>query len=205
MDDPIESLLRFWFEPPPQSREELARRFERWFNGGPALDAEIAERFGEIAQRAARGELDGLRVSARGRLALILLLDQLPRHLHRGTAAAYAQDAKALALSTEGIAEGYDRQLAVLERGFFYMPLQHAEDLDTQELSVRMFERLAAADDAPELYRPGLSDMLDAAREHRDVIARFGRFPHRNAALGRADTDAEREYLRAGAMRFLGR
>lgn len=203
MDDPIESLLRFWFEPPPQSREELARRFERWFNGGPALDAEIAERFGEIAQRAARGELDALRESARGRLALILLLDQLPRHVHRGTAAAYAQDAKALALSTEGIAEGYDRQLAVLERGFFYMPLQHAEDLDAQELSVRMFERLAAADEAPDCYRPGLSAMLAAAHEHRDTIARFGRFPHRNEALGRIDTDAEHEYLRAGGMRFI--
>ena len=102
MDERIESLLRFWFEPQPRSREELEQQFRRWFFADSALDAEIAARFGETARLAARGELDAWADSARGRLALILLLDQVPRHLHRGTAEAFAQDAKALALSTEG-------------------------------------------------------------------------------------------------------
>lgn len=202
MDERIESLLRFWFEPQPRSREDLEQRFDRWFKADPAVDAEITARFGATARLAARGELDAWADFAKGRLALILLLDQVPRHLHRGTAAAFAQDAKALALSTEGIEKGYDRELSVLERGFFYMPLQHAESLDAQELSVRMFEKLAADDGAPDFYGPALESMLDYARQHRDIIARFGRFPHRNTALGRADTDAEREYLRGGGPRF---
>jgi len=202
MDERIESLLRFWFEPQPRSREELEQQFRRWFFADSALDAEIAARFGETARLAARGELDAWADSARGRLALILLLDQVPRHLHRGTAEAFAQDAKALALSTEGIEKGYDRELPVLERGFFYMPLEHAESLDAQELSVRMFEKLAADDGAPDFYRAMLESMVDYARQHRDIVARFGRFPHRNAALGRADTDAERAYLGGDAPRF---
>lgn len=202
MDERIESLLRFWFEPQPRSREELEQQFRRWFFADSALDAEIAARFGETARLAARGELDAWADSARGRLALILLLDQVPRHLHRGTAEAFAQDAKALALSTEGIEKGYDRELPVLERGFFYMPLEHAESLDAQELSVRMFEKLAADDGAPDFYRAMLESMVDYARQHRDIVARFGRFPHHNAALGRADTDAERAYLGGDAPRF---
>src|SRR5690606_4531217 len=102
MDERIESLLRFWFEPQPRSREDLEQRFDRWFKADPAVDAEITARFGATARLAARGELDAWADFAKGRLALILLLDQVPRHLHRGTAAAFAQDAKALALSTEG-------------------------------------------------------------------------------------------------------
>src|SRR5690606_24259379 len=151
---------RFWFGPQPRSREELEQQFRRWFFADSALDAEIAARFGETARLAARGELDAWADSARGRLALILLLDQVPRHLHRGTAEAFAQDAKALALSTEGIEKGYDRELPVLERGFFYMPLEHAESLDAQELSVRMFEKLAADDGAPDFYRAMLESMV---------------------------------------------
>src|SRR5690606_2591776 len=134
-----------------------------------------AARFGTTAELAVSGELDAWGESAEGRLALILLLDQVPRHLHRGTAAAFAQDAKALALSTEGIEKGYDRELPVLERGFFYMPLEHAESLDAQELSVRMFEKLAADDSAPDFYGSALRSMLDYAKQHRDIVARFGR------------------------------
>lgn len=202
MDERIESLRSYWFGPEPRSREALERQFGRWFTADPAVDADIAARFGNTSRLAARGELDDWSECPEGRLALILLLDQVPRNLHRGTPAAFVQDAKALALTTEGISRGHDLALPVLERAFFYMPLQHAEDLGAQELSVRMFEKLRADEKAPELYGSALQSMLDYARLHRDIVARFGRFPHRNEALGRADTDAEREYLGNGAPRF---
>jgi uncharacterized protein (DUF924 family) len=203
MDARIDSLLAFWFgRPEPGSREELDRQFDRWFVADAGIDAEIDARFGEAARLAARGELDAWRHDAKGRLALILLLDQMPRHLHRGTAAAFAQDEKAVGLVIEGIAAGVDAELSVLERAFFYMPLQHAENAETQALSVRMFEKLRNDVGNSELHGPMLDGMLKYARLHHEIVERFGRFPHRNDALGRADTDAERVYLRDGGPRF---
>lgn len=202
MDERIEALLRFWFGPEPRTREELEQRTRLWFEADEALDAEIEARFGEMARLAASGALDHYSATPKGRLALIVLFDQFPRNLHRGTAAAFAQDAKALALTTQGIDTGMDRQLTVLERCVFYMPLQHAEDEQAQALSVRMFEQLSADESAPDFYAPMLQSMLEYAHLHRDIVTRFGRFPHRNRALGRPDTEAEREYLRDGAPRF---
>ncbi|HEX6993307.1 MAG TPA: DUF924 family protein [Gammaproteobacteria bacterium] len=202
MDERIEQLRSFWFEPAPRTKDDLERRFDRWFNADDETDAVIAERFGDLAERAARGELDHWRDDPRGRLALILLFDQVPRNLHRGTADAFAQDAKALALTIDGIESGMDQALPVLERAFFYMPLQHAEERDAQELSVRMFRALRDDPDVPEAYAAALDDMLHYAELHRDIVERFGRFPHRNRALGRPDTDAEREYLQNGGPRF---
>lgn len=202
MDEQIESLLHFWFGPGPRTREELEQRTRLWFNADESLDAEIAERFGGLAQLAANGALDHFAETPKGRLALIVLFDQFPRNLHRGTAAAFAQDAKALALTTQGIDMGMDHQLTMLERCVFYMPLQHAEDKKAQALSVRMFERLCADESRPDFYGPMLESMLEYAQLHRDIVLRFGRFPHRNRALGRPDTEAEREYLRGDAPRF---
>lgn len=201
MDKTAESLLSFWFDPAPCTREELEQLFHQWFEPDDALDARIAERFGEAARRAARSDLDHWRHEARSRLALILLLDQVPRHLHRGTAAAFAQDDKALGLTLEGIKAGMDFELPILQRGFFYIPLQHAEDADVQALSVRKFEALRA-EPAPPFYGFVLDSMAEYARLHRDIVERFGRFPHRNRALGRDDTPAEREFLRDGGPRF---
>lgn len=202
MDERIEQLRSFWFEPAPRTKDDLERRLDRWFKADDETDAEIAERFGDLAQRAARGELDHWRDDPRGRLALILLLDQVPRNLHRGTSEAFAQDEKALALTIEGIESGMDKALPVLERAFFYMPLQHAERRDAQELSVRVFRALRDDPDAPEEYASALDSMLHYAELHRDIVERFGRFPHRNRALGRPDTDAERRYLDDGGPRF---
>ena len=202
MDERIEQLRSFWFDPPPRTKNDLERRFDRWFNADDETDAAIAERFGSLARRAARGELEHWSGDAKGRLALILLLDQVPRNLHRGTADAFAQDPKALALTIEGIESGMDKALPVLERAFFYMPLQHAERRDAQELSVQMFRALRDDPSAPDEYRWALDDMLEYAELHRDIIERFGRFPHRNVALGRADTEEERNYLRDGGPRF---
>ena len=195
-----EEVLDFWFADAAEGPEALARRNRVWFAGGEAFDRECTERFAGILAAAARGELDAWKATPRGRLALIIVLDQLSRNIHRGEAAAYGQDDRALALCKEGLDLGHDRQLAPCERTFFYMPLEHAEDRDVQRLSVHLFERLAA--EASEEWRAELRGNAGYAREHRMIVERFGRFPHRNAVLGRTSTPAEEEYLAADAPRF---
>jgi uncharacterized protein (DUF924 family) len=183
----IEEILDYWLGGDIQQKSRM------WFTRDEAVDADIRARFGALYQRAAAGEFDYWADMPRGRLALIILLDQFSRNLHRDSPAAFASDRKAQELCVEGIDRGDDRQLSALERWFFYMPLQHAEDLDLQERSVRAFEDLAA-DAAPE-HATLVQGGLDYARRHRDVIARFGRFPHRNEVLGRDSTAEEREHL----------
>ncbi|HSG66574.1 MAG TPA: DUF924 family protein [Gammaproteobacteria bacterium] len=196
-----EAILAYWFGEPAQHEAEVDAHMRRWFGGGAGEDASLAERFGAAVAAASTGELDSWAVSARGRLALILLLDQFPRNLHRGTRLAFAQDAKALALTLTGIESGLDRMLTPLERMFFYMPMQHAESLEIQERGVLEFARLA--DTLPTSYlRNVLAGSADYAKQHRDIIARFGRFPHRNEALGRQSTPAEAAYLAQGAPKF---
>jgi uncharacterized protein (DUF924 family) len=152
-------------------------------------------------RRAASGRLSAWAATSEGRLALILLLDQFPRSLHRGTADAFAHDVQALALAREGIAAGADRELSPFARMFFYMPLQHAESLPLQQESLRMFRALAR-EPAPEHVRSALAEALRYAELHADIIARYGRFPHRNPSLGRASTAAEEAFLRGGGPTF---
>jgi uncharacterized protein (DUF924 family) len=201
MDPRIESLLNAWFLPAPATQADVDRLIARWFAAGPDEDREIERRFGALAESAARGELDEWSGTPRGRLALILLLDQLPRQLHRGTAAAFAQDSRARALAVDGIERGMAHQLRLFEHAFFYMPLQHSESLPDQELGVVKLTALLA-EAAPPLIRKALEGFAKAARDHRDIIARFGRFPHRNRYLGREDTPEERAYLEGGAPTF---
>jgi len=179
--DEAKEVRKFWFAQPP----------ELWF--GPALDDEIRERFGALTQRAANGELDHWADSPRRRLSLILLLDQFPRNLHRGSAEAFAQEARALRWTLTGMQSGADAALDPVERLFFLMPLQHAESAVAQEESVAAFRRLA--DEAPEDCRELLAKAVESAEAHRAVIERFGRFPHRNAALGRASTNDEATFI----------
>ncbi|HEX7079811.1 MAG TPA: DUF924 family protein [Gammaproteobacteria bacterium] len=202
MDDAIARLLDYWFGPESETEEALNRRFERWFRPDSATDAEVAQRFGVLAERAARGDLDDWAATARGRLALILLLDQLPRQLHRGSAAAFASDEKAFRLAIDGVESGMDLELGPLRRAFFYMPLQHAEDLVAQELSVRKFRALCELPGTPDHVQRKLESFAEYAKLHRDIVARFGRFPHRNRSLGRGDTPEEREFLDAGGPSF---
>ncbi|HSP98553.1 MAG TPA: DUF924 family protein [Candidatus Dormibacteraeota bacterium] len=190
-----EAVLAFWFGPPDADAATRARHEARWFAGGPAVDAEVAQRFAGDVAAAVRRQRDGWAATARGRLALILLLDQFPRHLYRGRAEAFASDRHAQALALAGIDAGLDTQLGDAERAFFYMPLHHAEDLAVQERGVAAFAALHAA--CAEAWRGAAAAFLKYAREHRDVVARFGRFPHRNAVLGRPATAAERAYLEA--------
>ena len=189
----------FWFGHRPYGAAQVAQRARLWFRDPsapeltPQTDELIAERFGSLMQAAASGELSAWESSPRRRLALILLLDQFPRNVHRGTPAACAQDARALSLAVSGMQFGADGALDPLERLFFYMPLMHAESLEVQEESVAAFRRLL--EEAPEELRAHFDSALQAARLHREVIARFGRFPHRNRILGRRDTAAEAEWL----------
>ena len=195
-----EGVLTFWFGDDTADREAIRQRNRLWFQGGAPFDRECTKHFGAELAAAADGRLDDWTESPRTRLALILLLDQFSRNIYRGTAAAYQQDARALAACMEGIQLGHDRQLAPVERTFFYLPMEHAEDRKIQTLSVQQFDALAL--EAPEQLRKQLLANAGYARGHRDIVKQFGRFPHRNAVLGRANTSDEDAYLADDAPRF---
>jgi uncharacterized protein (DUF924 family) len=193
MDERAEALLAFWLGPLDAEGIATPAHQERWFAADPDFDAELRRRFGPLHEEARAGRLDRWAEKPRGRLALLILLDQLSRNLHRGRADAFAGDAHALALARGALDRGEDLDLALCERVFLYLPFEHAEDPQAQEVSVERFGALAAA--APAHARPLFESFLDYAVRHRDVIARFGRFPHRNALLGRTSTPEELAHL----------
>jgi len=169
-----DDILYFWFE-------ELSPA--QHFAQDDALDAMIRARFGATCQAAQQCELWAWRTTAQGRLAEILVLDQFTRNIHRGTAAAFAQDAQALALAQELVAGHHDAALAPTQRAFAYMPYMHSESLVVHNQATMLFDQ------------PGLENNLQFEVRHRDIIARFGRYPHRNAALGRTSTAQEVAFL----------
>ncbi|HKE45937.1 MAG TPA: DUF924 family protein [Steroidobacteraceae bacterium] len=191
-----EAVLEFWFPRDMQeTHQAMARQLEWWFRAG--ADADICERFTALTERAERGELDHWSRDAHSRLALLLVLDQFPRSLYRGTARAYAQDAKAQKLTLEGLTLGHYAALATpWEKTFFLMPLGHSEELAHLDRAVELATELAAT--APESIRGILEHSASQARGHREVVARFGRQPHRNAVLGRSSTPEELDYLARG-------
>jgi uncharacterized protein (DUF924 family) len=184
METRVNEILRFWFGDGSDPRHE-----RRWFVPDPAFDETCRTGYLADHERAAAGELDGWRESARGALALILLLDQFPRNMFRGAPRSFATDARALATARGAIARGFDLALPPIQRSFVYMPFEHSESLAAQEESMRLFERLAAE-------HSEMTGHVEYARQHLEVIRRFGRFPYRNAVLGRASTPAEMEFLR---------
>jgi uncharacterized protein (DUF924 family) len=188
-----DDVLAFWMGDGTRFRDE-------WFRRDEAFDARVRERFGGVLEAAARGGHDAWTATPRGRLALVVVLDQLSRNALRGTAGSFAQDARARKAATEGIDRGEDRELPPLERMFLYMPLVHAEDRAAQARAVSLFEELAR--DAPPTLASSLADALRFARMHRDIMERFGRFPHRNAILGRESTAEEIEFLKKDGSRF---
>ncbi len=208
MSAPWHDILRFWFEDAAGDARGIDERVALWFGNDAArraqFDDEIRARFGDTIDAAVRGELDDWARDARGRLALILVLDQFPRNVHRGSGRAFSGDERALRLAIEGMANGADHLLDALERMFFYMPLQHAEDAAVQRQSVEIYRRLVQrlSADVPEEVRELIVGVIGYAEMHRDIVVRFGRFPHRNALLGRRSTPAEREYLAGGAADF---
>jgi uncharacterized protein (DUF924 family) len=197
----IEDVLDFWFGAcgADGSLDPVKRKM--WFGDGRNYDAGIREQFGALHERAARGELDGeWAATPRGRLGLIVVLDQFSRHIHRDTPAAFARDSAAQQLALDGLRVNVDRELIPAQRCFFYLPLEHAEDMELQRLCVRCFDGLARAV-APE-WRKDYDSFLDYAQRHRDIIERFRRFPHRNAVLGRASTAAEKQFLKQPGSAF---
>lgn len=188
-----DDVLDFWFP------ADSARANKLWWGKDAGLDAEIRERFAATLAAASAGELDGWVATARGRLALIVVLDQLSRNIHRDHADAYAADAQAREHSLAAIAAGQDLEIAPERRLFVYLPLEHSEELADQERCVELFRGLAEAvarePEVTQARRELFANYVKYAVAHRDIVARFGRFPHRNALLGRASTDEEREFL----------
>ena len=182
-----QEVLDFWFLPASHPDHGAARA--EWYRKDDAFDADIRARFGATITRAIAG---GLREwdeeGARGVLARIIVLDQLTRNAYRGTPESFAGDLLALAAAREMVDTGEHMALQPIERQFVYMPFEHAEDAGMQQLAVDQFSALAADN-------PGFGEALDYAHRHRGVIARFGRFPHRNPILGRASTPEELDYL----------
>jgi uncharacterized protein (DUF924 family) len=189
----IDDLLAYWLGPATADGSIPRDRAALWFGGGAATDRDVRTRFGDALERACRGELPPWRATARGRLATVILLDQFSRNCFRGSARAFAQDAAALALARDAIARGDEQALTLLERVFLYLPFEHAEDLAAQDESVRRFTGLVG--EAPPVARAAFEEFLRYAVDHRDCIARFGRFPQRNATLGRASIPEERAFL----------
>ena len=199
--DEARAVREYWFGTAPLTPAALDARMQFWFGGaGAPQDEEIRARFGTLVERAAAGELDGWAGGPRRRLSLILLLDQFPRNIFRHTPRAFAFDQQALALTLSGMQSGADGALDPAERLFFYMPLQHAERLDAQDEGLAACRRLVA-EVPPELHAI-FANVLAHAEEHRAIIERFGRFPHRNAVLGRASTPEELAWLEAGGASF---
>jgi len=193
MNAEVESVLSFWLEPKPQTESETDARYRYWFYGGEPVDREIRARFAALVEQARSGALDAWAESPRGRLALIILIDQFSRNLHRGTPAAFSLDPKTLALAADGFDRGmFDDGFDELDRLFAHMPFRHAEDLAAQSRCVLLAQRDMMTCRAP--WRTTLLESVEFARKHLDVIARFGRFPHRNATLGRESTADELEY-----------
>ena len=172
-----EEVLAFWREAGP----------DRWFEKDSAFDQAIRERFLATYEAAARGELAGWEASAEGALALVIVLDQFPRNMFRGSARAFAQDERARWAANLALKRGYDLDVPETMRGFLFLPFMHSEDPVDQDRCV-------------ELYRAANDDNLKYAVEHRDIIRRFGRFPHRNAILGRETTPDERVFLDGGGF-----
>lgn len=193
-----EDILAFWFPPGLDADQEAHRRqFQFWFGGG--ANEQIAQRFAASHETARQGLLDAWADTPRSRLALIIVLDQFSRSLHGGTAAAYAQDARAVALALDGLACGfYDRLATVWEKTFFMLPLGHSERLADLDRCIALADALIPA--APAQVRALYEFSASQARGHRAVVARFGRQPHRNAALGRTSTAEELAYLEAGTF-----
>lgn len=197
-----ESILEFWFGNDLESPDVVAARCGMWFGGNSSFDQDIRDRFGGLPARALRGELDTWLETPRSSLALVLVLDQFPRNLHRGAANSFAYDSAAHRVATASLARQFDHELTPVQATFVYLPFEHAEDAKSQQRCVSLFRALLER--APANLRSRFESFLSYAIRHRDVIERFGRFPHRNAVLGRASTTEELSYLQSGGDTFDG-
>lgn len=195
----IQSILSLWFVDEASGRMDLPQS-RRWFGGGEQLDQMIRETYSQTLEDASAGVLDHWQHSAHGALSLIIVLDQFSRNVHRKSAKAFACDSKALTICKHALSMKYPSTLPLTQQVFLYLPLEHDESAQSQQLCVTLFEELV--DRAPAELVEFARRTLDYAREHKAIIDRFGRFPHRNKALGRQDTDDEIRWLSDGGKRF---
>jgi uncharacterized protein (DUF924 family) len=178
-------VLNFWFG--REGDPEYGQFRNEWFRKDPEFDARVTERFADLYEEAAAGELDGWREDAESCLALVIILDQFPRNMFRGEGRTHAEDDRALESSQYAVEHALDRELPAFQKMFLYMPFMHSENVEDQRRSVELFERLAGEEGAP--------DVVAYAVTHRDIVERFGRFPHRNEILGRDTTPEEAVFL----------
>ncbi len=195
-----EEILVFWFADAAWDPIKAEERRTFWFEANPTTDATIANQYAQAVNEAAAGHLVEWNRVPRSCLALIILLDQFPRNLYRGTASAFQHDSEALDLSARGLDARFLPNLSVVEKAFFLMPFEHSEDVTVQRRGVRLFEEIA--EQAPPEWMSCAQQFLDFTRSHLAMIHRFGRFPHRNVLLGRESTQAELEYLKSGGESF---
>lgn len=196
----IDAILAFWFQDQALTAPQIDSRMEIWFSDDPVFDHEIEKAFGSDVEMASDGKLDHWAHKPRGLLALILLLDQFRRNIHRGTADAFSKDKAALKLCVEGAMAKRDQELSPIERVFFYMPLQHSESLKVQTKAVKIYARLAEA--VVPTHKETFATVAQFAELHHDIIELFGRFPHRNKVLNRENTPQEDEYLTGDSPNF---
>ena len=189
----IEQVLIHWFGDLRTLKDYPANHAKMWFTKSDQTDQDLRRMFAEDVELASRGRPREWQESPRGMLALILLLDQFSRNIWRGQARAFAQDSLALSYCKKGLSLKWDRELAHIQRVFFYLPLEHAESLADQDRCVGLFEKLLS--EVPKAQEPHYRSFLAYAEKHREVIARFGRFPHRNAILKRSSTAEEMAFL----------
>lgn len=198
---PLQDVIyQVWFGELDAQGRAPAHKRALWFGGGEDFDAQLRQRFGASLQSAARGELDHWQQSPQGAVALVLLLDQFSRNILRGSPQMYAQDEHALQIVDAALERGDDRRVGLDPRVFLYMPLMHAESLERQERCVALFAQLAQEVEGEDRER--IQNNLDYAIAHRDIIQKWGRFPHRNAILGRESTPAEEEFLKQPGSSF---
>ncbi|MGI9237043.1 MAG: DUF924 family protein [Woeseiaceae bacterium] len=196
----IEAILSFWFKEQSLSAPQIDQRMEIWFGEDPVFDHEIEKAFLDDINSASKGDLSHWANAPLGRLALIILLDQFRRNIHRGTADAYSKDRMALELCVHGAMEKIDKGLKPIQKVFFYMPLQHAESRKVQAKSVELYRRLANS--VSPTLRETFMAVAEFAELHKDIIDQFGRFPHRNKLLGRENTPQEQEFLAGDSTDF---
>lgn len=187
-----EEILKFWFGDPAGS--EYGQSRPEWFKKDPAFDRTIEKQFLPVYEQAAAGQLESWPGSPSTCLALILVLDQFPRNIFRDTPRAFATDPLALQAARQAVTQGFDRQLLPVQRWFVYLPFEHSEDLADQQRSLQLFQQLESD--------PASQNAIDYARRHLEIIERFGRFPHRNAILGRPSTPTELEFLQQPGSSF---
>ena len=195
-----EDVLAFWFGDAAADVAKSNARVPFWFIASPEADARVRERFGAALEAASRGSLPPWPDTPRASLARVVLLDQFPRNVWRGTARAFSLDAQALAAAESAVAAGHLSQLAPIEQAFLILPYEHSESLDRQRDCVRLSNAIVEA--APPAWRPALEEFHVYAEQHLALLERFGRFPHRNAVLGRTPTPEETEFLSSGGATF---